>query len=126
MDTDLINRIAAALTALPPKERDRFSFKEAVEMLETVIRDALSKGYDVPDVAELIRAHGVERKTATLRQYLAGTKKPKPAGKKTAPRPRDGGTPRALSARRPQQSSPQPLPGPRTTSVGLVSPSHEL
>lgn len=71
-----VAEIAESLRALPPAEPDTITRREAVERLKPVIVEMRKKGYSLEQVAELLKARGLETTASTLKADLRSCRPP--------------------------------------------------
>lgn len=64
-----------ALQDLPEKPKEKVSLREAVELLQTEIVDALGKGYSYEEIAEVLSKEGIPIASSSLKHYLARSKR---------------------------------------------------
>jgi DNA-binding transcriptional MerR regulator len=83
-----LEKIAAALDALPAKRSAADEKREAIKALVPQIKSMVERGYSWAEVAEALKKEGLEASATTLRT-LAGDKK---RGRKRAAKPAGGAT----------------------------------
>jgi hypothetical protein len=82
---DMLTQASTALLELPERPQENLSLREAVIALHEPITEALGKGYSYEDVAQMLEKQGISIAPASLKHYLARSKREnKPAsGTKT-------------------------------------------
>jgi hypothetical protein len=72
-----IENASLSLTDLPEKQKEELSLREAIQHMYESISGALSKGYSLEEVADLLNDQGVAIGVPSLKYYLTrGIKKP--------------------------------------------------
>lgn len=66
-----IDKNISELKKLPPKPKDVFGLRDAINEMYSDIQSVISKGYSYDEVAALLSKGGIEIKGVTLKQYLA-------------------------------------------------------
>jgi hypothetical protein len=102
-----IEKATFTLQDLPEKPKEELSLKEAVQNMREVISAALSKGYSLEEVAEMLTQQGVDITPPSLKYYL--TRGIKADAAPTTPRAkgRRGGRPKKATT---EASAPAPAP----------------
>lgn len=77
-----IEQTITALEALPEKEKEAWSLREAVTQLQEPIRTALDRGYSYEEVTRMLADKGINISVFSLKRYLSLTRV----------RPEDGAT----------------------------------
>lgn len=85
-----IEQTATALRALPEKEREVWSLREAISQLQEPIRTALDRGYTYEEVTSMLAEQGINISVFSLKRYLSLTR----------PKPESGTEPTKRSRRR--------------------------
>ena len=67
---EALERLQTRIAALPPKEKTQHSARDALALMEAVIRDTLAKGYSVQDIAEMLAEEGLRLSAGTIAGYL--------------------------------------------------------
>lgn len=86
-----IEKIAKKLRQLPPvQKKPEYSAEEAISLLKTEISAMKKRGYSLVQIAQTLRAEGLEIDTPSLKSYLQPAADPVPtrapkALKKSAP-----------------------------------------
>lgn len=69
-----IGQTATALQALPEKEKEALSLREAVTHLQEPIRTALGRGYSYEEVTSMLADQGINISVFSLKRYLSLTR----------------------------------------------------
>jgi len=83
---EVMGQVAGFLNELPDKPKDQLSLKEAIAELLEPIQAAFSKGYTYPEIADILRDHGIQISAFTLKSYVPRGRKQSSAKKTTTPR----------------------------------------
>jgi len=83
---EVMGQVASFLDELPDKPKDQLSLKEAISELLEPIQAAFNKGYTYPEIADILRDHGIQISAFTLKSYVPRGRKQSSAKKATAPR----------------------------------------
>jgi type IV secretory pathway VirJ component len=70
-----IEQVSSTLKDLPEKPKENVSLREAISELHGSITTALARGYSYDEVVEILAGQGVEITVASLKRYLAATRK---------------------------------------------------
>ncbi|MGL4591196.1 MAG: hypothetical protein ACRCVZ_05095 [Aestuariivirga sp.] len=65
-----LDAFARRLTELPERPKETYNTREAVELVQSAIRDAMRKGYTVLQIAELLKEYGLEAAPSTITSIL--------------------------------------------------------
>jgi hypothetical protein len=93
-----IEKATFTLQDLPEKPKEELSLKEAVQNMREVISAALSKGYSLEEVAEMLTQQGVDITPPSLKYYLTRGIKADAAPTATRAKGRRGGRPKKATA----------------------------
>lgn len=75
-----IEKIAKKLRQLPPvQKKPEYSAEEAINLLKTEISAMKKRGYSLIQIAQALRAEGLEVDTPTLKGYLQPATEPAPS-----------------------------------------------
>jgi hypothetical protein len=67
----IIEQAAVTLRDLPEKPKEELSLKEAMEQMHDYITAALTKGYSLEELAELLSDRGVDISVSSLKYYVS-------------------------------------------------------
>jgi hypothetical protein len=70
-----ISQASSTLMDLPEKPQEIWSLREAINELQDQILLALKRGYDYPEIAEMLTQQGVEISASTLKYYLSSVRR---------------------------------------------------
>ncbi|MBQ2261472.1 MAG: hypothetical protein II336_08905 [Loktanella sp.] len=107
-----LKNLIAELAALKPKPKSEYSAREMLVEAEVEIRDALTHGHDLHDIAEIVGKHGGDINASTLASYLRELKT-KPQGKSAKHKKKAGRMDVTPTA------TPIPTDQPTSTPAGL-------
>jgi type IV secretory pathway VirJ component len=101
----IIEQAAVILRDLPEKPKDELSLKEAMEQMHDYITAALTKGYSLEEVAQLLGHEGVDINVSSLKYYVSRIGRQKSAT--TKPKVRRGRATKKEAIATPDQSDIQ-------------------
>lgn len=71
---DVVEKVSTGLAKLP-NVVEEYTTAQLVERLQPQIKDAMSRGYSIKQVVELLNENGVKVTVSTFKTYLTGKKK---------------------------------------------------
>lgn len=117
---EAVAQASSLLSGLPEKPKDELPLRQAVEQMSESITEALAKGYDYPEVAEMLTNQGIKISATTLRSYVPSKRK---ATRSKSTRSKKGGE-EATPRRRSRSTKQTPPENQEAPSVEAVSSSN--
>lgn len=84
VNRELLETAGSFLETLPEKPKEEMSLREAMKHLREPIQAALAKGYNYPDLAEVLAQQGIRISATTLKNYVPTGKRQAAKEKKAA------------------------------------------
>lgn len=80
--TTMLDQAASLLGELPERPEATVSLRQAIEVLQEDLRNALDKGYSYEEITDVLRGQNIDISPSTLKRYLAMSQSPDQEGGK--------------------------------------------